>query len=161
MWAPAEKRVQREKQCGKENQQRQVPMAPPWMSQVAPFCWGEGTAVCAQTLMYTHVLQPLSVEEPGRDITTFLLSTRVCSLSADVCWALSGAGSALRAEAGRQVEVPAPGPTHPDWAGAPPQLFHISLEPAQHSPNPVPPPLQLPAVYCPSEPRKTFIKVLT
>lgn len=35
--APAESRVQREKQCREENQKRQVPTEPEWMSQVASF----------------------------------------------------------------------------------------------------------------------------
>lgn len=162
MWAPAEKRVQREKQCGKENRERQVPMAPPWMPQVAPFC-GEGAQPCVHKPSRVHVCSSSSlcggVRKRYRNISSFDWS---CPLSADVCWALSGAGSALGAEAGCRVEGPAPGARTP-WLGcstspAVPRVLGASSALSQSESL-----LLFSFQLCPAplNPRKTFIIVLT
>ena len=123
VWAPAESRVQGEKWCREENQERQVPTRPPWMSQVAPFWSGEGTR-CVHTPTHVHrAPAPLSAEKSRRDhFTTSLLSTSVCSLSGDVHWTLKGVGSALSARQTVRWRCQLCGQEEPQRAG--PQVPH-------------------------------------
>lgn len=127
VWAPAESRVQGEKWCREENQER-----PPWMPQVAPFWSGEGTR-CVHTPTHVHSAPaPLSAEESRRHhFTTSLLWTSVCSLLGDVHWTLKGVGSALSARQTGRWRCQFCGQEGPQRAG--PQVPH-TLTRLEHFP---------------------------